>query len=108
MFKKKKKSVLKKLVLLLKRNKLVFLSYDFQNDQQRGRDLKSFKDYLSKYQSGDKNDEVKVESGHASVAVNGLYDLTADNFQKHVGKGFHFVKFYAPWFVICFLFNFLP
>jgi len=63
----------------------------------RGRDLKSFKDYLSKYQSGDKNDEVKVESGHASVAVNGLYDLTADNFQKHVGKGFHFVKFYAPW-----------
>ena len=84
---------------------MAFLSYDFQNDQQRGRDLKSFKDYLSNYQSGDKNEEVKVESGHASVAVNGLFDLTAGNFQKHVEKGFHFVKFYAPWFVICFLFK---
>ncbi|XP_043667732.1 thioredoxin domain-containing protein 5 homolog [Vespula pensylvanica] len=29
--------------------------------------------------------------------VNGLSELTEESFYSHVGKGYHFIKFYAPW-----------
>lgn len=77
-------------VLLIKGGKKV-------EKYSQGRNLNSFQDYLSKYQSGDQKEQIQVEVGDASIAVNGLYDLKADNFQKHIEKGFHFVKFYAPW-----------
>ena len=33
----------------------------------------------------------------ANEADNGLYTLTAENFDRHVEMGLHFIKFYAPW-----------
>lgn len=41
-------------------------------------------------------EEEKVESEDAEVS-NGLWVLSAKSFTKHVEKGDHFIKFYAPW-----------
>lgn len=56
------------------------------------RDLKSLQDFLKK-----ELDTSPKPPAEAAVAVDGLYDLTADNFEEHVSKGYHFIKFYAPW-----------
>lgn len=56
------------------------------------RDLKSLQDFLTK-----ELDDTPKPPAEAAVAVEGLYDLTADNFEEHVSKGYHFIKFYAPW-----------
>ena len=37
------------------------------------------------------------EPSETSESDNGLYTLTAENFDRHVEIGLHFVKFYAPW-----------
>ena len=45
-------------------------------------------------QKEDKKPEAVKEK---AVAENGLYELTKDNFDDHITKGHHFIKFYAPW-----------
>ena len=56
------------------------------------RDLKSLQDFLTK-----ELDDTPKPPAEAAVAEEGLYSLTADNFEEHVSKGYHFIKFYAPW-----------
>jgi len=56
------------------------------------RDLKSLQDFLTK-----ELDDTPKPPAEAAVAEDGLYSLTADNFEEHVSKGYHFIKFYAPW-----------
>lgn len=41
--------------------------------------------------------EEKVEAVDLPTATDGLYQLSAENFDAHIAKGHHFIKFYAPW-----------
>merc|ERR1712158_353380 len=45
----------------------------------------------------EKDDEKLVEEPEIAVADDGLFILGEKSFAKHVEKGSHFVKFYAPW-----------
>ncbi|XP_061121275.1 thioredoxin domain-containing protein 5 [Syngnathus typhle] len=47
-------------------------------------------------------DPAEVEDAQGQPGVppepkDGMYELAASNFKDHLSKGFHFVKFYAPW-----------
>ncbi|XP_019619588.1 PREDICTED: thioredoxin domain-containing protein 5-like isoform X2 [Branchiostoma belcheri] len=54
------------------------------------RTAKAFEDYFTQM-TAEVAKPVPPEPKH------GLYSLEASNFQDHVAKGLHFVKFYAPW-----------
>ena len=41
--------------------------------------------------------QILQEEVEAGEPVKGAIDLNDDNFHQHVGKGDHFVKFFAPW-----------
>lgn len=41
--------------------------------------------------------EKLVEEPEIAVAEDGLYQLGVKSFAKHIEKGSHFIKFYAPW-----------
>lgn len=57
------------------------------------RDLPSLTSFINEQlRSADEEDTVKVPQ-----PLQGLMELTDDNFDKHVSSGKHFVKFYAPW-----------
>ena len=44
----------------------------------------------------------EVDDIEEAVHKDGLFDLTSENFKLHVQKkGYHLVKFYAPWLVFC-------
>ncbi|XP_078701213.1 thioredoxin domain-containing protein 5-like isoform X2 [Branchiostoma floridae x Branchiostoma belcheri] len=54
------------------------------------RTAKAFEDYFTQM-TAEVAKPVPPEPKH------GLYSLEASNFQDHVAKGLHFIKFYAPW-----------
>lgn len=57
------------------------------------RDLPSLTSFINEHlHSADEVDTVRVPQ-----PLQGLIELTDDNFEKHVSSGKHFVKFYAPW-----------
>lgn len=60
------------------------------------RDLPSLSTFINEQTSDGELEEESETSGEPQ-AVNGLVDLTEDNFDKHVSSGKHFIKFYAPW-----------
>lgn len=60
------------------------------------RDLPSLTTFINQQTSEGDLEEESETSGEPQI-VNGLVDLTEDNFDKHVSSGKHFVKFYAPW-----------
>lgn len=66
------------------------------NGKRRMSDLKAF---VNKFlATSEERDEELME---ANEADNGLYTLTAENFDRHVEMGLHFIKFYAPWCSHC-------
>lgn len=56
-----------------------------------GRDI----DALRKYAMG--ITETTTETETALTHSDGLFDITASSFDKHISQGHHFIKFYAPW-----------
>ncbi|XP_018328109.1 thioredoxin domain-containing protein 5 homolog [Agrilus planipennis] len=63
------------------------------------RDLPSLTTFINEQlRSIDETKNVPVEVPSTS---DGLVELTAENFEKHVSQGKHFVKFYAPWCGFC-------
>ncbi|KAB0790649.1 hypothetical protein PPYR_14902 [Photinus pyralis] len=57
------------------------------------RDLPSLTSFINEQlRSAEEDDTVKVPQ-----PLQGLIELTDENFEKHVSSGKHFVKFYAPW-----------
>ncbi|CAH0559393.1 unnamed protein product [Brassicogethes aeneus] len=59
------------------------------------RDLPSLTTFINEQLR--EGDDGESELSSAPQAMHGLLELSADNFDEHVGKGKHFVKFYAPW-----------
>lgn len=61
------------------------------------RDLPSITNFINEQlREGDESHTEEAVSDEAT-AVDGLTELTEDNFHKHVKSGKHFIKFYAPW-----------
>ncbi|XP_072390069.1 thioredoxin domain-containing protein 5 homolog [Diabrotica undecimpunctata] len=61
------------------------------------RDLPSITNFINEQlREGDETNTEEATSNE-STAVDGLTELTEDNFHKHVKSGKHFIKFYAPW-----------
>ena len=60
------------------------------------REISFLDKFLKKQLSGDKADQDQASKGKAAMVHDGLYELTMDNFDDHVAKGSHFIKFYAP------------
>ncbi|CAH0392699.1 unnamed protein product [Bemisia tabaci] len=61
------------------------------------RDLPSLSTFINEQMNDDPNEDSSSESGSAPENNSGLFELTDDNFHKHIATGSHFVKFYAPW-----------
>lgn len=66
------------------------------NGKRRVDDLKAFIDKFVVT-----SEQKDTEQSETSESDNGLYTLTAENFDRHVEMGLHFVKFYAPWCSHC-------
>ena len=60
------------------------------------RDLDSLVKFINEQMGYEQPEEEKAEPEDAQVD-NGLYILSKNSFAKHVEKGDHFIKFYAPW-----------
>lgn len=61
------------------------------------RELASLSNFINEQlgrQASDENDDDSVE---LPVPVQNLFELSDETFSKHVEKGKHFIKFYAPW-----------
>ena len=64
-----------------------------------GRDVSSLKKFIMKSVGQEVDDEVQVKKVEHNE---GLFDLTTDTLQNHINqKGFHLIKFYAPWLALC-------
>lgn len=59
------------------------------------RDFQSLKNFVTQSLEGGGNTQEK--GSDKAKTIEGLYDLTVDNFDDHIAVGHHFVKFYAPW-----------
>lgn len=59
------------------------------------RDLPSITTFINEQLR--EGDDLPTEELKEPQAVGGLMELNEDNFEKHVSKGKHFIKFYAPW-----------
>ncbi|XP_068736840.1 thioredoxin domain-containing protein 5-like isoform X2 [Montipora capricornis] len=66
------------------------------NGKRRMNDLKAF---VNKFLAT--SEEKEKDITETNEPDNGLYTLTADNFDRHVEMGLHFIKFYAPWCSHC-------
>ncbi|KAG5884135.1 hypothetical protein JTB14_021804 [Gonioctena quinquepunctata] len=58
------------------------------------RDLPTITNFINEQlREGDE----EIPDVNTPQAVNGLQELTEENFENHVASGKHFIKFYAPW-----------
>ena len=65
------------------------------------RDLSSLVKFINEQMGYEQPEEEKNEEPEDAIVDNGLYILSEKSFKNHVGKGDHFIKFYAPWLVSC-------
>jgi len=61
------------------------------------RDLSSLVKFINEQMGYEQPEEEKNEEPEDAIVDNGLYILSEKSFKNHVGKGDHFIKFYAPW-----------
>lgn len=80
---------------------LWFTNGEKVQDYQGQRTIEDLSDFVNKMtgevqvdKHGEKEEELQTADAKPK---DGLYELTDANFQSHVAKGNHFIKFYAPW-----------
>jgi len=88
---------------------LIFFHDGEKKESYRGpRDLESLTDFVKKQSEASQGseeekevvenaEEIKAEQVEEKKEPTGVIALTVDTFDKHVEKGNHFIKFYAPW-----------
>ena len=64
------------------------------------RDLSSLVKFINEQMGYEQPEEEKNEEPEDAIVDNGLYVLSEKSFKNHVAKGDHFIKFYAPWYVV--------
>jgi len=73
-------------------------SADSSEKHRGGRDLDALVAFIDQQMGrAPAKEEKLVEEPEIAVAEDGLFILGKNSFAKHIEKGSHFIKFYAPW-----------
>ncbi|RWS28375.1 thioredoxin domain-containing protein 5-like protein [Leptotrombidium deliense] len=74
-----------------------FLVKQLNLEESKGETVKRDFDEEVEEESNEQQDTLKPWDEDAPLPVNGLHELTDENYERFLSRGRHFVKFYAPW-----------